>query len=165
MNPLSKKNYFGLILVVISLGFLLPGLTEPMLQIEAEVKLMNMQMTLFKETRSIIGTITHLLQNGHLLVGILVGLFSVVIPLLKLGLVGSSVLINDTKAQNNYRHIAQLISKWSMVDVMVVAIIVAFLAMDAQTNLKATFLPGFYYFLIYCLFSLSSTYCFEDKKT
>jgi hypothetical protein len=63
----------------------------------------------------------------------------------------------------------EAIAKWSMADVFVVAILIAFLAAQASTAsttgpaaapaliaFKATFGSGFYWFAAYCLFSLAS---------
>ncbi len=58
--------------------------------------------------------------------------------------------------------VANLISKWSMADVFVVAVIVAYLAAQATQNmgeifvLDARFGSGFWFFLGYCLLSIAS---------
>jgi uncharacterized paraquat-inducible protein A len=60
------------------------------------------------------------------------------------------------------------IAKWSMADVFVVAVLIAYLAAEATQTppgeasavplmaFDATFGPGFYWFAGYCLFSLAS---------
>jgi uncharacterized paraquat-inducible protein A len=63
-----------------------------------------------------------------------------------------------------------MISKWSMADVFVVAIIVAYLAANAtqQTetlfSLNAQFMPGFFYFLSYCILSIASAQLLDDRQ-
>ena len=61
-----------------------------------------------------------------------------------------------------------MIAKWSMADVFVVALFIAYLAAKASTTapgsaaapplvaFTAHFGPGFYWFAAYCLFSLAS---------
>ncbi|MDF1764111.1 MAG: paraquat-inducible protein A, partial [Oleibacter sp.] len=49
-----------------------------------------------------------------------------------------------------------MISKWSMVDVFVVAILVAFMTAKATAELQAELLPGFWWFLSFCLLSVLS---------
>ena len=46
------------------------------------------------------------------------------------------------------------ISKWSMADVFVVGVFVAFLASNATPNMDAQIHSGFYFFTAYCLVSL-----------
>jgi len=162
MKTLSTSHYVGLILVIASLGFLLPGIMQPILQVSAELQLGKMQLSLFKETRSILGTISHLFKTGYYIVGFLIGLFSIFVPIGKMILLCVGVMHRDAQKQKKYLWIAQLISKWSMVDVMVVAVIVSFLALDANTHLKAVLMPGFYYFFTYCVLSILSTYFLEQ---
>lgn len=115
----------------------------------------------YDKTRSIIGTVEELYRAKQWLVAFLIALFSIVVPFVKTVLMIISSLMNN-KFTDISSVVIRLISKWSMADVFVVAIIVAFLAANAtqQTeelfSLTAEFGDGFYYFLGYCLLSILS---------
>ncbi len=115
----------------------------------------------YEKSRSILGTVEELYRAKQWLVAFLIALFSIVVPVVKSALMIISGIISD-KSSRVSRSIIRLISKWSMADVFVVAIIVAFLAANAtqQTeklfSFNAEFGDGFYYFLGYCLLSVLS---------
>ena len=113
--------------------------------------------------KSILGTAQSLWQDGNLLVAFLIVFFSVVIPTLKLGLLGFSCSMQRFAWSGRYAKWSGLLSKWSMADVFVMALIISFLAIKAsantstllQTNIQLE--SGFYYFLGYCLLSILSS--------
>lgn len=115
----------------------------------------------YDKTRSIIGTVQELFDAREYLVAFLIALFSIVVPLTKCLLMIVSALAKN-KLGRVSENITRLISKWSMADVYVVGIIVAYLAANAtqQTeklfSFNAEFGIGFYYFLGYCLLSILS---------
>ena len=189
--------------MLIALGLLVPGVTQPILILsgtvdKAEMVELGMQelannpdvpnimlnivqqlvnqldisgdLPAYDKTRSIIGTVEELYHAKQILVAFLIGLFSVIIPVLKSLLMIVSALAKNMigKASDN---IVRLISKWSMADVFVVAVIVAYLAGNAtqQTEelftLTARFGDGFYYFLGYCLLSILSMQVMSWKST
>lgn len=116
----------------------------------------------YKETRSIVGTVEELFRSGNGVVAFLVMLFSIVIPVTKILLLLLGTYFQELKISKKAILINGLISKWSMADVFLVAIIVAFMAANASTmgellNLRAQFEVGFYFFLAYCIFSIIST--------
>lgn len=132
----------------------------------------------YQKTRSISGTIKDLYQANNTLVAFLVALFSIVIPVCKLLMLLTAVLIKSSVHQNKLVAINSLLSKWSMADVFVVAIIVTYMAAHATSaagptgetllQFNAQFEIGFYYFTAYCLFaiasaSLISKQCFNPK--
>ena len=67
---------------------------------------------------------------------------------------------------------AMALSKWSMADVFVVGVFIAFLATKAigsgegsdLLSFDAELGPGFYYFLGFCLLSVLSSALFSDRK-
>jgi hypothetical protein len=117
----------------------------------------------YEKTRSILGTVHELFESGNITVGLLVALFSILIPVTKGGL----LLLTAFELRPAFHRMSQrtidLISKWSMADVFVVAVIVAYMAANATRNmdeifvLDARFGVGFYCFLAYCLFSILAT--------
>jgi len=117
----------------------------------------------FDKTRSIIGTAQELHANGHLPVALLIVLFSVVVPLIKALVLLSVLLPISDKARNNLLIVSNFISKWSMADVFVIAIFIAYLAGNGiqesrgLVDFEASLGVGFWYFLGYCLVSILGT--------
>ncbi len=116
----------------------------------------------YRNTRSILGMANELQAHGNQLVAWLILTFSVLIPsaklllqLLALSLAGPTgrrlLLINAA------------LGKWSMADVFVMAMLVAFLAGRASEEMgggllvmRAQLEIGFWYFLAYCLFAIAA---------
>ncbi|QBF83170.1 paraquat-inducible protein A [Shewanella maritima] len=120
------------------------------------------QVEVFHKTRSIADTVSELYLSNHLLVAALVALFSIVIPAIKLLLMLVIHLpIKLSIRLGIYRFMA-LISKWSMADVFVVALIIVYMAGNASAGMgemlqtQAQFENGFYFFAAYCLFAIAS---------
>ena len=118
------------------------------------------QLLLYTSTRSIWGTVESLAASGHLPVAFLIVFFSLVIPAFKLLLQATVLFIGRAELRQPLLWLNSAISKWSMADVFVMGLLVAFLAGSAaeQTGdmltMHASLGSGFYYFLSYCLFSI-----------
>lgn len=124
----------------------------------------------YKKTRSIIGTVKELFHSGNGIVAFLVMLFSIIVPVTKVLLLLLGTFFRELKISGKSLSINSMISKWSMADVFLIAIIVAFMAANASTtegllNLQAQFETGFYFFLGYCVFSIISTQFITRKYT
>jgi len=119
-------------------------------------------LEVYTNTRSIWGTVESLAETGNLLVALLIVFFSLVIPVCKLLLQAVSVLIPRVELCNQLLSLNAVLSKWSMADVFVMGLLVAYLAGSAsdQTGniltMHASLGIGFYYFLAYCLFSVAA---------
>lgn len=117
----------------------------------------------FDKTRSILGTAQELYANNHLLVAVLIVLFSVVVPLLKALILLCLLLPVSKRAKQILLTISNAISKWSMADVFVIAIFIAFLAGNGiqesrgLVDFQASLGTGFWFFLGYCLVSILGT--------
>ncbi|NRB41534.1 MAG: paraquat-inducible protein A [Pseudomonadales bacterium] len=128
------------------------------------------ELEVFQKTRSIWGTVEELFQSGNAVVAALVMLFSMIIPALKLSLMLIQQLPVKASIRLGISRFTSAISKWSMVDVFVVALIVTYMAGNASAGMgqllktSASFEPGFYYFSAYCLFSIFSTYLVRGDK-
>ncbi len=116
----------------------------------------------YEKTRSILGTVKDLADSKNYLVAFLIMLFSVIVPVIKGLLILTSFAMRNNPIAITSSRISNAISKWSMADVFVIAIIVAYMAANATQNsdeifvLNATFGPGFFFFLSYCLLSILS---------
>jgi len=149
------RNKVALPIIMFSLVCLYPGLTKPMMNIRAGTELPLIgELTLYNETQSIIQTIAALADKDNTLVAVLILLFSVVIPLLKAILLMAVLLCPRLQLRQQLYNFVALIGKWSMADVFVVAIFIAFLATRSNPHIHATLHDGFYYFTAYCVLSM-----------
>ena len=197
---MQNKLWIGFL--ILSITFLLPGLSLPVLTLTATVdkaEMMNLAINslfapedsnslaaqlaksmlqqihmqgtvqVFDKTRSILGTMEDLISSGNVFIGLLIGLFAVIIPLSKLLLLAGAALLRHSERKHRLRKTSALISKWSMSDVFVMAIMVSYLAANAtKSNADAVQLgaelgPGFYFFAAYCLFSILSSQLLEKQ--
>jgi len=126
-----------------------------MLTISAQIKILVFKKQVFQNTRSILQTVQSLIKADRYFVAILLTLFSLVIPFVK-GLLLLVVPFLKGKKRVLLFRFCQGISKWAMTDVFVIGIFVAFLAAEGTRNMTAEIQPGFYYFAIYCLLSLTA---------
>jgi hypothetical protein len=129
------------------------------------------EMVVYQKTRSILGTARELARTGNGGVAFLIVLFSVVIPVGKLLLQGASLLLRTPATRRGLDRVIAAMSKWSMADVFVMALIVAYLAGSASDQMgdllvmDARLEQGFYFFLAYCLFSVASTAMVKASAT
>ncbi|HEA18095.1 MAG TPA: paraquat-inducible protein A [Pseudoalteromonas prydzensis] len=121
------------------------------------------EISAYQKTRSIWGTVNELANNKNYLVAALVALFSIVIPTLKLLMQLLYIFLPVNKFKRMLGQLIQGLSKWSMVDVFVIALIVAYLAGNADgqmgelINMHAELGNGFWYFTGYCLFAIAAS--------
>jgi hypothetical protein len=119
-------------------------------------------LQVYQTTRSILGTVDQLASTGNLLVAFLIVFFSLIIPVVKLLLLLATLVVSGPVAQGFLLKINSMLSKWSMADVFVMALLVAFMAGSASGQsgeilaMEAKLEVGFYYFLAYCLFSIAA---------
>ena len=121
------------------------------------------QLEAYRSTRSMWGTVEELARTGNLAVAILIVFFSLVIPVFKLLLQALSLLVSSAGMRKQLLWINASLSKWSMSDVFVMALLIAFMAGRASDQvgdlltMDAQLESGFYYFLAYCLFSIAAS--------
>jgi hypothetical protein len=138
-------------------------------QISASLQKNMSEVEVYEQTRSIIGSVRRLYEVGSPVPATLILLFSVIVPLGKAALVAwATFRLDDARRQRTLAFV-ESIAKWSMADVFVVALFIAYLAAQASATpttgpgatpaliaFTARFGPGFYWFAAYCLFSLAS---------
>jgi paraquat-inducible protein A len=117
-------------LLLLSSGLLLAGLYLPMLTLT--------KFLFIADSFSVISGILELLQRGHWFLFILVGLFSVVVPILKILLL---FLLLQLREVNSARYIKILklmhdYGRWGMLDVMVVAVMIVTVKMDVIAEIE-----------------------------
>ncbi len=190
-----QRKIFCLALIVVSLGLLYPGVTQPVLTLTGTVEKAKIaelgidmiagedadnetrqmlgaissflgfdriegELVAYDNTRSIWGTVEDLARTGNLPVALLIVFFSLVIPLFKLALQVASLFIDRPDLRTPLLWLNGALSKWSMSDVFVMGVLVAYMAGKASgqmgdlLTMHASLQPGFYYFLGYCLFAI-----------
>jgi hypothetical protein len=138
-------------------------------QITASLQKNVGEVEVYEQTRSILGSVRRLYEVGSPTPATLILLFSVIVPLLKAALVSWAVFIAGDRHRQRTLAFVETIAKWSMADVFVVALFIAFLAARASATptqgpgaapaliaFSAHFGAGFYWFAAYCVFSLAS---------
>ncbi len=160
-----KTNKVAFALILLSFALLIPGLLKPLLTISASLEFMGVKRELFTETRSIIQTVRSLHDSGNDFVAGLILLFSVIVPFAKAITLLVVLAIRDIEAKVRLHRFIDSISKWSMADVFLVGVYVAYLSAKATDNLDAEIHEGFYYFAAYCLVSIASLHFMRlDRK-
>ena len=137
---------------------LVVGLVAPILTISAHAEVAVLgRVVLQHETKGILGTIAKLVGSGNLVIAVLLALFSVVTPLIKLLLSAAALLVRSRAARRVSLGTVELIGKWSMTDVFVVAVLLAFLAARTEQLTDATLGIGLYFFAAYGVLSLAAS--------
>jgi Paraquat-inducible protein A len=172
--------------VVLALIVLFAGLTAPMIEIDARIKELTFHLigepiefkdqVIFFQSKSIVDVVHILLETGKydsIIVGILIMAFSILFPVAKI-LSTKLYLLGKTKWRDNkvIRYFAFKSGKWSMADVYVVAIFMAYIGFkgildnqikgltmqtDSLVSLstsETSLQPGFVLFIGFVLFSL-----------
>ena len=99
------------------------------------------KLWLFSETPSLLGLVYGLWQEGSLLLSAIVGLFSICFPVLKMAMAFRAAIDGNTLPGW-----ASMLSKWSMMDVLLVAIAI----FAAKTSGIATAIsqPGIWFYAL-----------------
>jgi hypothetical protein len=114
----------------------------------------------YVQTRSILGSVANLYKNGAWFAPTLILLFSICVPVSKAALLYSALMHVEGRRRAALLRIVNAIGKWSMADVFVVAIFIAYLAAKATVGttqavaFKSEFGIGFYFFAAYCIVAL-----------
>lgn len=150
---MTSRNALAITLTLVSIGLLIPGLTQPALTIVASVNMMGVTQEIFRQTQNVLQAVRTLHQSGNDFVAGLILFFSVTVPFLKaLALVVILTLRNPTARYRMYLFVRSF-SKWAMADVFAVGVFIALLAAQATDNLEGIPGKGFYFFASYCLVS------------
>jgi paraquat-inducible protein A len=92
------------------------GLTLPLMTFE--------KLFFFKENPSLLDIVA-VLRESNIALAILVALFSIVFPFVKMAAVTAEALTPPGTESNWFAKLVPLLTKWSMMDVMLVAIVIA----------------------------------------
>lgn len=185
-NQKTLHTPLFIISVLLTFVVLFIGLTSPMIEIDARIKEMSFLLigerisfhdqVIFFQSKSIVDVVRILIETGKYdsaFVGVLILIFSIVFPIGKLLATKLYLLGNERWRTNRViQFFAFKSGKWSMADVNVVAIFMAYIGfkgiLDSQLsslNLKTdslasistnetTLQPGFILFVAFVLFGL-----------
>ena len=175
------------VLILFCLAMLAGGVLSPMLEVEVRVTRLDVTLlgtpiefrdqSLYYRSKTVLEVCQTLLAMGRpemTLVGVLVILFSVVFPALKMLALGACLFRPALLRTNRLiRLLAFELSKWSMADVMALAIFMSFVAFNgvigsawdgvrAMPNIQqvsfptnaSSILPGYYLFVGFCVSSI-----------
>jgi hypothetical protein len=181
------RKFYGLTFlysVLISFSALFTGISLPMIEIDARISELNLELlgshiifydqVIFYQAKSIIDVVRILITNGKadtVFVGVLIFIFSVLFPVLKL--ISTTIYLFRTKKANGFiRYMSFNSGKWSMADVMVIAIFMAYVGfkgiLDNQladitvatdtvnvlTTNRTNLQTGYIIFVAFCLYNL-----------
>ena len=186
---LTQRSVLGrsgtIVLLLFCVVLLVGGVLSPMIEVEAKISRLGMtflgepiafeDQVVYFQSKTVLEVFHTLIAQGRpdmWIVGVLVLMFSVVFPILKIS-AAAVCLYKPTLLRENQvaRFLVLESSKWSMADVMALAIFMAFVAFNgliANTmgGLKETgaelaiptdsskLLPGYYLFIGFCMASL-----------
>jgi hypothetical protein len=180
----AKFEY--VLLVTISLLLLVTGLMLPMIEIDARISKMSFTLlgesiafsdqVLYYKSKSILEVVWLMFRQSRvdvMIVGVLVLVFSVLFPLMKQ--VASLIFVFSERTRENklVRFMVFKTGKWSMADVMVIAIFMSYIGfsgiiteqlkqiesiattVEILTTNKSSLLTGFFFFTAFAVFSLA----------
>lgn len=162
------------------------GLSASMIEVDARIKSLDFVLlgehvvfknqVLFFQSKSILDVVEVLVKQpevNSILVGILILVFSILFPVLKLSSTGIHLLSERKLAENKIiRYFAFQSGKWSMADVIVIAILMAYIGLNgllqsqlASMDIHSNFLtiittnntalqPGYIIFISFVLYGL-----------
>lgn len=152
MVSLRTYTFFGAMTAMITLIF---GLITPLLMvtIHKEVEYLG-DIVLSFESKGVVGSIVKLFETGDIVVALVIVLFSVIVPVLKvLTLLFVSIFMRSDFAHTVVKFF-KAIGKWSMVDVFVVAVFLVYLTANKGDVSRAEVEVGLYFFLAYVIVSM-----------
>lgn len=187
---LRKRSelYATLFILSLAMAFILlaVGLTASMIEVDARIGAMDfvllgqkvtfVDQVLFFQSKSILDVVLILIGSpaiDSILVGVLILAFSILFPVMKLSATGIHLLGKRKLAENKFiKYFAFQSGKWSMADVIVIAILMAYIGLNglletqlARMDIAANSLtmlsthntalqPGYIIFIAFVLFGL-----------
>jgi paraquat-inducible protein A len=200
---ISKRNKFAFALSMVAILFLFPGVYLSMLTISTKGSVTatiphmesgflgipkvkgtedkHIPIKIFDTSRSILKTVHDLWERDAYFVAGMIFLFSVVVPTTKSILVTYIFFNKSAKRRIKIYEFLNAIGKWSMCDVFIVAILLAYLStgatqtdnvkdvmfmghsvsVDVMAGMHAKLQIGFWCFLSYCLLSLMALQLYD----
>lgn len=157
---LSRRRFGDLGYAMLTVGViaLAVGLCTPILSVEVSKTLPVLGETVLQfQSKGVFTTISGLWSHGNLWLALLLALFSVVLPLLKTGVAWLTLFSRTHHLSLRGLHLSHHLGRWSMADVFVVAILVAFFSNNGGGLTQAEVQAGLWFFALYVVLSLLGT--------
>jgi uncharacterized paraquat-inducible protein A len=159
MKKISVWILLGVSTALMIAGWILPLLS---LKITFNAPIIG-QQTVLDETRSLLGTIQKLSEDGNLFPALLITFFGILVPLVK------TISLAYSLSESRHSHVVARwmfsINKWAMADVFAMSILIAFLTAESMANISAIPQIGFYLFTLYVILSgIASQLAYKLKK-
>ncbi len=195
---LQKQLTFKLAMVwltVVCIVCLSLGLALPMIDLDARLSDVDLtligeslhfdEQVMYYQSKSIIDVTKTLLRGGAWdmkLVGFLILLFSIILPFLKMLLTTVYLYVKSAQKSQFVKTVIFYLGKWSMADVFVVSIFMAYIGFYGLLNSQLSnmaggsdtisietvnyskFSPGIIFFTLYCLLSIIMSMLIHRKK-
>jgi len=182
-------------LTLVCVVFLALGLFLPIIDLDARLSDVDLQLlgeqihfdeqVMYFQSKSITDVTRTLLEGRGWdlkLVGLLILLFSIVLPLLKMILTTAYLFVERAQQSKLVQTVIFYLGKWSMADVFVVAIFMSYIGfygllnsqlgamagtsetMTIETVNYSKFSPGIIFFTMYCIFSIVLSMLIHRRK-
>lgn len=145
---------FIALLIAVSAFSLALGVTQPLMRLE--------HLVFFSRTPSLIEMVAQLWVGGDRLLGAIVALFSIVFPAGKI-LAAQALLAggdHNPKMRRRMHRLLAIVSKWSMMDVLIVAIVIV--AAKTSGFADAFTQPGLWFYVISVAAAAVATHMIRD---
>ncbi len=125
----SKEIFILRWLLLLASILLAIGLVSPMITLT--------KLFFSQHSFSVMGGIGQLFSDGQILIALIIGLFSVALPIIKIGFLFLS-LSEPQQSPAHQRHLQMMhdYGRWAMLDVMVVAIIIVTVKLGAIASIQ-----------------------------
>lgn len=135
--PAREQQILRLLLYLAAVLFAV-GLVSPMLTIS--------KFIFIKSSFSVFSGVVELLQSGNIMLGIVLGVFSIVLPILKLQILHKLLTPGNTPTSTGKRRLHHMheYGRWAMLDVLVVAVLIVTVKLGALASVQVHF--GLYIF-------------------
>ena len=150
----SGQRQVALDCIVIAFIAFFVGIVAPVMALRAYTELPVLGTVILKyESKSVVTALSSLVTSGNWFIALLISLFSVAVPILKTVISLLSLQTGKPRWATRATHFIKAIGKWSMADVFVIAIFIAYFALGSDKFSDAEVGLGLYFFAAYCLLS------------
>jgi hypothetical protein len=188
-NQVHLKATLYVISLLFAFVLIIVGITTSIIEVDARMQTLNFMLmgqkvtfdnqVLFFQSKSILGIVDTLIKQPKadaILVGLLILVFIIIFPVLRLIFTGVHILTRKKYAENKVvKYFAFQSGKWSMADVMVVGVLMTYIGLNgilqsqlSNLNIHNSFLttitenstslqPGYFIFVAFVLYSLVLT--------
>lgn len=150
IHTFPKQGILINLLLLVALATLIIGITAPLLTLE--------KMYFFNNTVSLFSTVQELFHQKEWFLFIVIALFSLCIPFIKI--TGLVLILNVEYKKGSFLdkalHVIEVIGKWSMLDVFVVALLLVSVKLGVLAKVEVHY--GLYAFATSVLLTISLSF-------